>query len=181
MDGVSWGFAVKRNGTFETPLLPVELTHLKQRKESIETGNRDIFWEGELRLRQMFDSFASDDNSGKYLLRHADFDSICRTRRENYAALLKALAAPLRGVQIVFSELPEAAVPSHFCLYAEKRSELQQYLTDHQILSRLSTGQWDRWFIHYRNHQYNTFMTTLYPFPAISASHLLICSMSRRS
>ena len=50
----------------------------------------------------MFDSFASDDNS-EYLLRHADFDSICRTRRENYAALLKALAAPLRGVQIVFS------------------------------------------------------------------------------
>ena len=128
------GFAVKRNGTFETPLLPVELTHLKQRKESIETENRDIFWEGELRLRQMFDSFASDDNS-EYLLRHADFDSICRTRRENYAALLKALAAPLRGVQIVFSELPESAVPSHFCLYAEKRSELQQYLTDHQILS----------------------------------------------
>ena len=69
------GFAVKRNGTFETPLLPVELTHLKQRKESIETENRDIFWEGELRLRQMFDSFASDDNS-EYLLRHADFDSI---------------------------------------------------------------------------------------------------------
>ncbi|MFR7441165.1 MAG: hypothetical protein ACLUUG_07810 [Lachnospiraceae bacterium] len=26
------GFAVKRNGTFETPLLPVEATHLKQRK-----------------------------------------------------------------------------------------------------------------------------------------------------
>ena len=42
------GFAVKRNGTFETPLLPVELTHLKQREESIETENRDIFWEGEL-------------------------------------------------------------------------------------------------------------------------------------
>ena len=80
------GFAVKRNGTFETPLLQVEPTHLKQRKEYYETGDDDIFWEGELRLRQMFDCFAGDDNS-EYILRHADFDSICRTRRENYAAL----------------------------------------------------------------------------------------------
>ena len=57
------GFAVKRNGTFETPLLQVEPTHLKQRKEYYETGDGDIFWEGELRLRQMFDCFAGDDNS----------------------------------------------------------------------------------------------------------------------
>lgn len=39
------GFAVKRNGTFETPLLQVEPTHLKQRKEYYETGDGDIFWE----------------------------------------------------------------------------------------------------------------------------------------
>ena len=128
------GFAVKRNGTFETPLLQVEPTHLKQRKEYYETGDDDIFWEGELRLRQMFDCFAGDDNS-EYILRHADFDSICRTRRENYAALLDALTAPLHGVQPVFPELPEATVPSHFCLYAENRDEFQQYLADHQIRS----------------------------------------------
>ena len=129
-----WWIAVKRNGTFETPLLQVEPTHLKQRKEYYETGDDDIFWEGELRLRQMFDCFAGDDNS-EYILRHADFDSICRTRRENYAALLDALTAPLYGVQPVFPELPEPTVPSHFCLYAEKRNELQQYLADHQIRS----------------------------------------------
>ena len=128
------GFAVKRNGTFETPLLQVEPTHLKQRKEYYETGDDDIFWEGELRLRQMFDCFAGDDNS-EYILRHADFDSICRTRRENYAALLDALTAPLHGVQPVFPELPEATVPSHFCLYAENRDEFQQYLADYQIRS----------------------------------------------
>ena len=39
------GFAVKRNGTFKTPLLPVEATHLKQRKEYYETGDGDVFWE----------------------------------------------------------------------------------------------------------------------------------------
>lgn len=128
------GFAVKRNGTFETPLLQVEPTHLKQRKEYYETGDDDIFWEGELRLRQMFDCFVGDDNS-EYILRHADFDSICRTRRENYAALLDALTVPLHGVQPVFPELPEATVPSHFCLYAENRDEFQQYLADHQIRS----------------------------------------------
>lgn len=87
-----------------------------------------------MRLRQIFDSYAGDENS-EYILRHADFDSICHARRENYAALLNALTAPLHGIQPVFPELPEASVPSHFCLYAEKRDELQQYLADHQIRS----------------------------------------------
>ena len=46
---------------------------------------------------------------------------------------------------------------------------------------RLSTGQQDRRFIHNQNHRYNTFTTILYPFPAISASHHLICNMLRKS
>ena len=75
-----------------------------------------------MRLRQMFDSFASDDNS-EYLLRHADFDSICKARRENYAALLDALTAPLHGVQVVFPELPEATVPSHLDVYKRQGIE----------------------------------------------------------
>ena len=40
------GFAVKRNGTFETPLLQVEPTHLKQRKEYYETRRRRYFLGG---------------------------------------------------------------------------------------------------------------------------------------
>ena len=37
------GFAVKRNGTFETPLLQVEPTHLKQRKEYYRDRRQTIF------------------------------------------------------------------------------------------------------------------------------------------
>lgn len=46
---------------------------------------------------------------------------------------------------------------------------------------QLSTGQQDRRFIHNQNHRYNTFTTILYPFPAISTSHLLTCNMLRKS
>ena len=58
------GIAVKRNGKFAKPLLPVDPTHLRQREAAIETAESDVFWEGEMRLRQMFDSFAGDERSG---------------------------------------------------------------------------------------------------------------------
>ena len=128
------GIAVKRNGKFAKPLLPVDPTHLRQREAAIETAESDVFWEGEMRLRQMFDSFAGDERS-EYILRHADFDAICAARRANFSAILNGLPKELHGIRPVFPILTDAAVPSHFCLYAEKRSELQQYLTDHQILS----------------------------------------------
>ena len=80
------GFAVKRNGKFAKPLLPVDPTHLRQREAAIETAESDVFWEGEMRLRQMFDSFSGDARS-EHILRYADFDKICATRRANFGTV----------------------------------------------------------------------------------------------
>ena len=91
------GIAVKRNGKFAKPLLPVDPTHLRQREAAIETAESDVFWEGEMRLRQMFDSFAGDERS-EYILRHADFDAICAARRANFSAILNGLPKELHGI-----------------------------------------------------------------------------------
>ena len=128
------GIAVKRNGKFAKPLLPVDPTHLRQREAAIETAESDVFWEGEMRLRQMFDSFAGDERS-EYILRHADFDAICAARRANFSAILNGLPKELHGIRPVFPILTGAAVPSHFCLYAERRDEFQAFLAERQIRS----------------------------------------------
>ena len=128
------GIAVKRNGKFAKPLLPVDPTHLRQREAAIETAESDVFWEGEMRLRQMFDSFAGDERS-EYILRLADFDAICAARRANFSAILNGLPKELHGIRPVFPILTDAAVPSHFCLYAERRDEFQAFLAERQIRS----------------------------------------------
>ena len=87
-----------------------------------------------MRLRQMFDSFAGDERS-EYILRHADFDAICAARRANFSAILNGLPKELHGIRPVFPILTGAAVPSHFCLYAERRDEFQAFLAERQIRS----------------------------------------------
>ena len=75
--GVSCGgFAMKRKGKFTAPLLPVDAHHLELRDKAISQSSGDVFWEGELLLRKMFDSFGSDDRS-EFILRHADLKTIC--------------------------------------------------------------------------------------------------------
>ncbi len=128
------GIAVKQQGKFAKPLLPVDPTHLRQREDAINSADSDTFWEGEMRLRRMFDSFAGDPRS-ESILRHADFKTICAARRENFATILNALPPELHGIRPVFPELPATAVPSHFCLYAEDREEFQSYLKDQHIRS----------------------------------------------
>ena len=99
------GIAVKRNGKFAKPLLPVDPTHLRQREAAIETAE------------------------------HADFDAICAARRANFSAILNGLPKELHGIRPVFPILTDAAVPSHFCLYAERRDEFQAFLAERQIRS----------------------------------------------
>ena len=83
-------FAMKRKGKFTAPLLPVDAHHLELRDKAISQSSGDVFWEGELLLRKMFDSFGSDDRS-EFILRHADLKTICSRRRENFAAILQGL------------------------------------------------------------------------------------------
>ena len=133
--GVSCGgFALKRNGKFRAPILPVDKRHLALRDQAIVEEKGDVFWEGEMLLRKMFDSYAGDERS-EHILRYADLDTICRRRRENYAALLAALPAGAKGFQPVFPSLPEGVVPSHFTLYAEDREGFQKYIGERGIHS----------------------------------------------
>lgn len=128
------GFAMKRCGKFAVDTLSVDPEHLALRKAAIETGGNDVFWEGEMLLRRMFDSYASDAES-EYILRHADFDALIRRRRANYAAILSGLATTLNGLTPVFPALTPEAVPSHFVLYAEDRDDFRAFLSARDIRS----------------------------------------------
>lgn len=134
------GFAVKNRGKFNKSLLPTETTHLYQRQQAIAQTSNEVFWKGELRLRQMFDAYASDPES-EYILRHADLTRIAEKRRENYAALLADLPDQMTGLRPVFPQLPKASVPSHFSFYADQREAFQAFLADRGIYS---TVYWPR-------------------------------------
>lgn len=172
------GIAVKRNGKFAKPLLPVDPTHLRQREAAIETAESDVFWEGEMRLRQMFDSFAGDERS-EYILRHADFDAICAARRANFSAILNGLPKELHGIRPVFPILTDAAVPSHFCLYAERGTSSRHFWQSVRF-ALPSTGRSVLWYIRRGIRRLRTFMIILFPFPVISAISLRICSVLQR-
>jgi dTDP-4-amino-4,6-dideoxygalactose transaminase len=85
-------------------------------------------------LRRIFDAYESDEPS-EYTLRHADLNGISRKRRENYLAVIEGLHDDLNGITVIFPQLPENTVPSHFVIYAEQRDALQSYLLENQIRS----------------------------------------------
>lgn len=133
--GVSCGgFAMKRAGKFSVPTLPVNPRHLELRDKAIGQGSGDIFWEGELLLREMFDSYAGDQRS-EFILRHADLAGISAKRRENYGTILRELPAHPSGFRPVFPTLTPEAVPSHFTVYADQRDKFRRFLDERGIHS----------------------------------------------
>lgn len=128
------GIAVKMHGKFRTEVLPPHPQHLDLRIRTINEPASDLFWEGEMLLRKIFDAYASDEAS-EYTLRHADFKALAEKRRENYRAILAGLKKDLNGIRVIFPELPPETVPSHFVVYAEKRDELQAFLSERLIHS----------------------------------------------
>ena len=133
--GVSCGgFALKRSGAFDAMPLPPHQRHLELRRAYLGPAGGDAFWEGEMLLRQIFDSYGGDPQS-EYVMRHADLERICRRRRENYAALLAGLPGETRGFRPVFPTLPEGTVPCNFTVYANIRDHFQAYLAGHGIRS----------------------------------------------
>ena len=128
------GFAIKYGGSFAVPCLPVDPTHLDLRYKAIETGDGDVFWEGEMLLRRIFDCNSGDETS-EHILRYADLETISRRRRENFQALLDGMPQAPQGFSPVFSSLPEGTVPSHFVLYADDRPHLQEFLKERDIRS----------------------------------------------
>ena len=128
------GIAVKMNGKFNCKTLPPHPEHLDLRIRTINEPGNDLFWKGEMLLRKIFDSYASDESS-EYTLRHADLSEISRKRRENYSAILAGLKQDLMGIHVIFPELPDETVPSHFVIFADERDALQNYLSERSIHS----------------------------------------------
>lgn len=131
--GVSCGgFAVKRRGVFAGDPLPVHPRHLELRQALAGAEGHDLFWEGEMLLRQIFDSYGGDPHS-EYVMRHADLEGVFRRRRENYSALLERLPAETAGFRPVFPVLPEGVVPCNFTVYADDRDHFSAYLAERGI------------------------------------------------
>ena len=150
----SGGFAIKTQGHFTKRRLEPSFTHLAMRTAAMlekETwchssdpiaaqklaAATSVFWDAEIMLRQIFDSFDSDPESVQ-IMKHMDVNAIRRKRRENYRYLLEHLIPP-PDLTIVFPVLAEETVPSHFTFYAKNREEIQGYLTAHGVSS---TAYW---------------------------------------
>lgn len=142
---LSGGFAIKAHGNFTNKLLEPASSHLAMRTVSmIQKENSSkaaeaatVFWEAEMMLRRIFDSYISDPDS-IHIMEHIDIGSLCQKRRENYQYLLENLK-PRPDLNVVFPDLTKETVPSHFTFYAENRKQFQDYLAAHGVCS---TSYW---------------------------------------
>ena len=143
----SGGVAIKKEGKFSLPLIPAEETHLKgrylamqYREEAQKTGDTshdkqasDVFWETELRLRQMFDAYQSDEKS-EAILAHYNPKALFERRRNNFQTVLDNLVES-EQCKAVFPSLDDASCPSHFCFYSNNRDRAQRQLEQMGIRS----------------------------------------------
>jgi len=149
----SGGVAIKREGKFSFPMIPAEETHLKgrylamhYREKALETGDAfndkqasDVFWETELRLRQMFDVFQGDEKS-EAILAHFNPKDLFERRRNNYQIILDNLLES-EQCRAVFPALDDSSCPSHFCFYSNNRDQAQKQL---EKMGIRSTVYWPR-------------------------------------
>ncbi len=143
----SGGVAVKKSGPFSIKLKAAEEEHIKGRYKAMEEREKalklgddsfnkkasDTFWKTELRLREIFDAYSSDEES-IYIAKHFDYQAMKNKRREHFDVIIENLKEP-KGFKPVFTELREHDVPSHFPLYADDRDKLQSFLKERGISS----------------------------------------------
>ena len=142
------GVAIKKEGRFSTsPPKAPDPRHLEgrylameHRAQELKTNDgtfdqkaSEVFWETELRLREMFDTFGSDDTS-KAILTQYDPLPLFEKRRNNYRTLLENLKES-KQCQAVFSTLDESSCPSHFSFYSEDREKTMRQLEENNIKS----------------------------------------------
>ncbi|NBK20448.1 MAG: hypothetical protein EOM68_00265 [Spirochaetia bacterium] len=149
----SGGVAIKREGTFSLPMIQPEETHLKgrylamqYRQEALDSGDTthdkqasDVFWETEMRLRQMFDAFQGDAES-EAIIAHFNPKALFERRRNNYQTVLDNLLES-EQCKAVFPSLDDATCPSHFCFYSNNRDHAQKQL---EKMGIRSTVYWPR-------------------------------------
>lgn len=129
------GFALKIGGKFGSKLNAPHIEHLRLRYEAIEENSDEKFWAGEKMLRRVFGDFGSDLDS-VHIMTHFDVEDVRRKRRENYRTLLEQVV-DRPEVRIVFKELDDDSVPSHFTFYAENRDSLRSYLSGYGIKTKV--------------------------------------------
>ncbi|PKL13619.1 MAG: hypothetical protein CVV52_05220 [Spirochaetae bacterium HGW-Spirochaetae-8] len=136
------GVAIKREGTFSNGSLASDPDHLQGRYRAMQYRAKalasddphfdekasEVFWETELRLRQMFDAFGSDAASID-ILTHFDPAPLVARRRENYQTVLRHYKRSSQ-CQAVFETLDDSACPSHFTMYSEDRERAQKTLEE---------------------------------------------------
>ena len=141
------GIAIKRVGTFSHGALASDPDHLQgryrameYRAKALETGDTEfdekafeVFWETELRLRQMFDAYGSDAASID-ILTHFDPLPLIARRRDNYRTVLAHYKRSSQ-CQAVFETLDDSVCPSHFTVYSEDRERAQKNLGELGIRS----------------------------------------------
>ena len=99
----------------------------------------DTMWAGEMYLRQIFDYQESDPDSIE-IIKHYDFENLKKIRRRNYQYLLEHMPREPK-LKVVFEELPDHVVPSHFTFYIDRRDEVEEYLGGHGVSA---TSYWPR-------------------------------------
>ncbi len=143
----SGGVATKKAGPFRVKLMEPEAEHIRGRYKAMEersmalsSGNdeynkaaSDTFWKTELRLRQIFDCYGSDEKS-TFIAKNFDFDDMAKKRREHFSTIIASLN-PVKGWRPVFTELKEHDMPSHFSLYADDREDFQSFLKQRGVSS----------------------------------------------
>lgn len=139
------GFAIKTKGAFAAPTLPPQKEHVGWRKEFFELKNGyadktleekaeidrlgdELFWKSEMKLRQIFDVFESDEESIQ-IMKYYPVEELQKKRRANYQYLLDHLN-PSDKYEIVFKTLPEGTVPSHLTLYAADRESFRAAMAE---------------------------------------------------
>ena len=146
------GFAIKTKGQFLSNPKEPDKQHLSIRKQCLDLKNHldelsceeredllkkgdDLFWDAEMMLRQIFDSFGSDPESIR-IMQHYPVRQLMEKRRTNYQYLLDHVKKSDK-FRIVFPTLPSGTVPSHFTLFAKDRESLRAALAAHEIGSTI--------------------------------------------
>lgn len=143
------GFAIKMKGKFLISPEAIHAEHIKMRTDGLKKLTRlaseplteevmekkaaasTLLWDSELLLRKIFDSQESDELSVN-IIKHFDFDELKRRRRENYAYLLSHCPESDK-FKVVFDELDEKTVPSHFTLYVNDRDSFKAFMEERGI------------------------------------------------
>jgi hypothetical protein len=137
----SGGIAIKRKGRFDRNLLPPEEEHIRGRLSIFEEQKRflekspgaseekvnDVFWSTEMRLREIFDAYRSDELSEQIMTRFS-YAGMINRRRENYAFILEQNPFGPR-LKPVFPVLGEGVCPSHISVYADDREKARELFT----------------------------------------------------